>query len=79
MPNIDDFNVHQLTKLCEFLLNGKPVFIIRAQDVAAFDSITGYMEVSRRLGGKNISRSTKKREEIKQWQIANLNRLKPAD
>ena len=77
--NIDKVNIHVLTKLCEYLLDGEPVFIIRAQDAAAVFSVDRYIEESDKEGGINLGRAREHRERIDKWQKANPTRVKPAD
>lgn len=76
---LDRFNIHQLSKLCEFLLDGEPVFIIRAQDMAATAAVENYIDRSREMGGRNLSRSQTHLKKIEQWRKENPKRLKPAD
>ena len=73
------FNVHMLTKLCEYLLDGEPVFIIRAQDAAACPGVDGYIRASRVAGGKNLIRSEEHLARIDTWQRDNPKRIKAAD
>lgn len=73
------FNVHMLTKLCEYLLDGEPVFIIRAQDLAAVPAVRGYIEESCVVGGKNLIRCEEHYQRMSAWQQENHKRIKAAD
>ncbi len=73
------FNVHLLTKLCEYLLDGEPIFIIRAQDLAAVNAVREYIKESGQMGGRNLIRCETHRQRIEAWQQANPNRVKAAD
>ena len=73
------FNVQLLTKLCEYLLDGEPVFIIRAQDAAAPAAVAGYIQDSHASGGANLIRCQRHLDRIVAWQKENPNRVKAAD
>ena len=68
-----------LGRLCEFLLDGEPVFVIRAQDVAAGNAIADYIATSRDHGGKNLGRAQSHLERVVEWQKENLTRVRAAD
>jgi hypothetical protein len=72
-------NCQLLGEMCEFLLEGEPVFVIRAQDKAASGALTGYLAESLRLGGRNLNRTKACQARIEKWQLENPNRVKPAD
>jgi len=76
---LGEFNIHQLTKLCETLLDGEPVFIIRAKDIVAPEGVEGYIESSKKAGGLNIIRCRRQLDRIKAWQEQNRNRVKTPD
>ena len=77
--NIDHVNVMVLTKLCEYLLDGEPMFIIRARDVACVATVSDYVGETKRRGGNNASRSLAKLDDIIKWQAGHMNKLRPAD
>jgi hypothetical protein len=68
-----------LGDICEFLLEGEPVFVIRAQDKAAPGALTGYIAESVRLGGANITRATDAQKRIIEWQRLHPKKVKLAD
>ena len=73
------FNVHHLTEVCEALLDGEPVFIIRAQDEAAPVAIDAYITASRNVGGTNTSRSNAQLQRVMDWRREHKDRIKVPD
>ena len=69
-------NCQNLGELCKAILDGEPVFIIRAQDDAALDGVQGYLDVCE-LSIEDRVRSAMK--EIKEWQEQNKDKVKKAD
>lgn len=79
MAGLGKYDVHQLTRLCEYLLDGEPVFIIRAQDAFAPEAVQDYFIRSRNNGGLNTIRSEEKCKKIEQWQKEHPERVKIPD
>lgn len=72
-------NAQTLGDMCEHLLDGEPVFIIRAQDIAAIEGVTGYVLATKKHGGRNVYRSEAQLSRIRNWQLDNPNKVKIAD
>jgi hypothetical protein len=72
-------NCQTLGDLCEFMLDGEPVFLIRAHDIAAEPAIKQYIEESTTLGGRNIGRSIDQLTRIRKWQKENPHKVRVAD
>lgn len=72
-------NVHLLTEVVKLLLNGEPVFIIRAQDRLAAGAVASYLDSAMAVGARNQERVAEALREIKLWQQANRNRVKLPD
>lgn len=68
-----------LGQMCESLLDGEPVFIIRAQDKAAIAALSAYLEATKTEGGSNTSRTWDARQKFIDWQRDNPKRVKAAD
>lgn len=72
-------NCQTLGELCEFMLDGEPVFIIRAQDASALEGLEGYFKATEKNRGKNLGRTRDQMGRIKKWQLLNPARVKVAD
>lgn len=72
-------NCQLLGEMCEFLLDGEPVFIIRAQDKVAMDALVSYHEKSKALGGRNLGRVQAVLNRMLGWQKQHPNRVKLPD
>lgn len=68
-----------LDRLCEFLLNGEPVFIFRAQDGLLMEILQEYLERAMRSRASNTSRIRSAMAKISKWQHENLDRVKVPD
>jgi hypothetical protein len=71
-------NCQTLGELCEFMLDGEPVFIIRAQDQAALDAVEHYKQDSKLYGGQNMGRVEAAWIRMKEWRDKNPYKIKPA-
>jgi hypothetical protein len=72
-------NCKSLSDVCELLLDGEPVFIIRAQDAAAVTGIKANIEESKRTGAQNIIRAEAQLARIIAWQKKNGKKVRAAD
>lgn len=72
-------NAASLTELCEYMLDGEPVFIIRAQDKLAVEAVKQYIELSQREGGKNLGRCAEHLNRMAEWRSAHPYRIKLPD
>lgn len=72
-------NCQTLGEVCEHMLDGEPVFLIRAQDSLSVKAIQDYLDTARRHGAKNTGRSTEKLERFVKWQKENPNKVKLPD
>jgi len=79
MTRTVNVNAAFLDSLCEFLLEGEPVFVVRAQDKLIQDIITDYHRRAMAAGAKNLSRVQRKLDVIRKWQEENSNRVKLPD
>lgn len=68
-----------LGDLCEFLLDGEPVFIIRAHDAAAIPSLKNYLVETKELRGGNTIRTSAMISRFKSWQESHKDFVRPAD
>lgn len=76
MKKIDCKN---LGDMCEFMLDGEPVFIIRAHDAAAVGALVEYKELSKLAGGGNLIRTQASIDRFESWQKAHKDFVRPAD
>jgi len=72
------FTCQQLDAIVESLM-GMPCFVILAKDAAAVPSVRDYVKRSVEVGGRNTIRSSKRADEIEQWQKQNHERVKIPD
>lgn len=72
-------NCQTLGEMCEFMLDGEPVFLIRAQDQFAAEIVADYHVKSSTRGGKNTSRVKQQLDKIHAWQQANSHKVKLPD
>lgn len=68
-----------LGQLCKVMLDGEPVFIIRAQDAAAVRTLSKYAEFSKEIGGLNISRTEQSIAEFLIWRETHQSKVRPAN
>jgi hypothetical protein len=74
------FNCHTLGDICQQLLNGEPVFIIRAQDKLSVDAISGYKSLVWKKNIRNIvKRINDSIREFREWRKNNKNRVRLPD
>ena len=72
-------NCQTLGDMCEFMLDGEPVFLIRAQDSIAKIIIATYLSYTTRDGGKNTGRVKQQLEKVEKWQKDNPHKVKLPD
>lgn len=72
-------NCQTLGDMCEFMLDGEPVFLIRAQDKFAAEIVADYYVKSQTRGGKNTGRVKQQLDKITEWQKANEFKVKLPD
>ena len=72
-------NSQTLGELCEFMLDGEPVFIIRAQDNLAYGVVEHYLDMTKKYKGKNSIRTEAQLTRIQQWQQENPSKVKIPD
>lgn len=77
----ETFNCQNLGDICQQLLNGEPVFIIRAQDRLAPEIIRQYktMATTKKVVKSVIERVRKAISEINEWRKNNKERIKLPD
>ena len=68
-----------LGHLCEVMLDGEPVFIIRAQDAAAVLALEAYHDATTRVGGVNRIRVQASIEKFKTWQAVHQHKVRAAN
>lgn len=73
-------NCLTLGEVCETLLDGEPVFIIRAKDKLANDVIAHYYTLAfHEDAATNVGRVASAMQRFKVWQEANPNKMKFPD
>ncbi len=72
-------NCQTLGELCEYMLDGEPVFLIRSQDISALEAVSEYIRISSINGGKNIIRAHDQLSKIKEWRDSNPKKVRVAD
>lgn len=68
-----------LGEMCSFLLDGEPVFVLRAQDLAAVPTLQEYLDVTHAANGRNVSRTKGAIERFRAWQAGHKEKVRPAD
>lgn len=71
-------NCAVLGDMCEFLLEGEPVFVIRAQDKSSVKAVSDYIAASRQFGGTNLIRAEAHLARIVEWQTKNPDKVRSA-
>jgi len=66
-------------QIAEMLLDGEPVFLLRAQDVASVPTLLRYLEESAKAGGTNQIRCHAQMQRFKAWQLQHKDRVRAAD
>lgn len=72
-------NCISLGEMCEAVLDGEPVFIIRAQDALAMDVVSTYLKLASERNAKNTGRVSYQLTRIHDWQEAHPKRIKVPD
>lgn len=57
----------------------EPVYIIRAQDIAAIQGIEANIQASEKAGGVNLIRAKAQLSRIKSWQKKYPGKVRPSD
>lgn len=65
--------------MCEHMLDGEPVFLIRAQDKVAIEAVNAYLSFAFDVKANNLGRVRDLRDRIRDWQEANPKRVKVPD
>ena len=68
-----------LGTMCEVLLDGEPVFILRAQDAASVPALEDYLKRSKEKDGANLLRTSGSIERFKRWQAQHPDKVRAAD
>jgi hypothetical protein len=66
-------------QIAEMLLDGEPVFLLRAQDVAAVPTLDHYLHESKKVDGQNQLRAHAQLQRFKAWQLQHKERVRAAD
>lgn len=72
-------NCQTLGEICECMLDGEPVFVLRAQDKLATNIIEEYTHRSFEAHGLNVTRARHARDRFAKWQAENPNKVKIPD
>lgn len=72
-------NSQTLGDMCEYMLDGEPVFLIRAQDKVALKVIDSYLIFAFDEKATNLGRVRDMKSRIRKWQEDNPNRVKVPD
>lgn len=72
-------NCQTLGEVCECMLDGEPVFLIRAQDKLAVEVISTYLETARQEKARNLGRVRDVLAKVVMWQSQNANKVKIPD
>jgi len=68
-----------LSEMGTYLLEGEPVFVLRAQDRLAMDVLHEYLKLGQAMGAKNMGRVRAVHTRFAQWRDANPGRMKVPD
>jgi hypothetical protein len=68
-----------LSQICEFMLDGEPCFLIRAQDIVSIPALEHYYQLAFDADGKNLSRVREVKNRFREWQEQNPSRVKKPD
>ena len=66
-------------QIAEMLLDGEPVFLLRAQDAASVSTLEYYLQESENMGGQNQIRAHAQMQRFKAWQLQHKERVRAAD
>jgi hypothetical protein len=79
--DFDHFNCHNLGELCQQLLDGEPVFILRAQDKLSLQKIKDYKSnASKNKASKTVLARVKQAiDEFSNWRKNNKEKVKLPD
>lgn len=69
-------NCHTLGEMCTCLLDGEPVFVIRAQDQLSVEILEKYRYAAAITGATNVGRTQDAINTFKKWQSENHDRVK---
>lgn len=72
-------NVHSLTTMCEAILDGEPVFIIRAQDYLSVEIVQNYLNKAIEHEAKNLTRVRDVIAAMIEWRKVNPKKVKIPD
>jgi len=72
-------NCQTLSELCEFLLDGEPCFVFRAQDKVSVPGLEAYAALIHNAQAKNQIRTHEDIKRFVDWQSANPKRVKVPD
>lgn len=72
-------NIVTLSEMCEAALDGEPVFIIRAKDLLAEDTLIDYQNRAIAKGSTNRSRVSTVKEKFAKWRRENPGKMKLPD
>lgn len=72
-------NCLSLGEMCEAALDGEPVFILRAKDNLAMDTLIDYHNRALANKATNTSRISDAKRKFASWRIANTNKCKNPD
>lgn len=72
-------NCQSLGDICKLMLDGEPVFLIRAQDKLALETLSNYFLKARESKAANIGRVARIVEDMKKWQEENPGKVRLPD
>lgn len=72
-------NCQSLGDICKAMLDGEPVFLIRAQDKLALPIVKQYFELAKENKSMNMSRVLRIIENIQDWQEENPGKVRLPD
>lgn len=68
-----------LTNMCEFMLEGEPCFLIRAQDKVSIKALEQYHQLAFEAHGENLKEVREVRDRFREWQEQHPQRVKVPD
>jgi len=72
-------NCQTLGEVCSSLLDGEPVFVLRAQDKISVEILEYYRNITAASGGANVGRTQSSINAFLKWQNENPGRVKLPD
>lgn len=72
-------NCQTLGEICECMLDGEPVFVLRAQDQVALSTLEEYYHRAFDAHAKNLTRVRHAKERFREWQEKNPQKVKVPD